>query len=160
MSVLRNITGPLSIVLTRDRLNHSLKIQPNPKSILSLGVRCKPRAKGIDIDTSARSPGPVKYDDTVGLKALSTFSGSARHSIPGTGGGWKEQQIVRLNRHRAKQTDWPSCGDLSTRSDHVRDGTHKCNFGKTTQNRPFFPPLQNSAAFSVSEKLTRRLAAA
>ncbi|KAJ1453969.1 hypothetical protein M885DRAFT_522421 [Pelagophyceae sp. CCMP2097] len=118
--------------------------------------RCAPRTS----DPATLSPGPTKYRLTaLSLDRDSTRTQRSPISFPQPK-KFDPRQLRILNLHRARQVEWPSCGDfdcrdISKRRESKRDP--QCNFGSLTTSRPFFEPLDKSTQSEITEKVSRRL---
>jgi len=122
----------------------------------------KPAAKFWDPKASA-CPGPDTYDASrIALHAVSTKL-TARKSTFSQASAWNEQQIQRLNAHRARQQDLPSVGDLHVMAMEAK-AAHtqypRAHFARQSTHRPFFAPLETSARFipGVTKQRERALA--
>ena len=118
--------------------------------------RCVPRTK----DPRFTSPGPAKYhQEKIDQELFSTKKRMATH-VFSLKASWNEKQIQRLNRHRARQQDWPCSGNfntVATQDKFTRKQYPRCHFGQSTTSRPFFGPLANSCQTTVQGQLTRKL---
>ena len=126
--------------------------------------RCRARTR---LKTT-ESPGPARYSThNINPELVSTkkrqstshvFSAPRPASVPfvsletvaraGRKASWNAKQIARLNRHRARQMDWPCSGGINPvfmEEKHTRQQYPRCHFGAQTTKRPFFGPLANSA---------------
>ena len=106
---------------------------------------------GPHAKVSTLSPGPAKYDPSqIALHQVSTQRRAPSSHIFSRQSAWNAEQVRRLNRHRARQQDLPSAGDLHTmalETKILQKQYPRCHFARQSTHRPFFTPLENSARF-------------
>ena len=107
------------------------------------------------------SPGPAHYtSEKINQELISTKRRAQSQSTFSLKASWNEKQIQRLNRHRARQHDWPCSGNFNTVDTQMkfeRKQYPRCHFGQQSTSRPFFGPLANSCQSTVQGQLTRKL---
>ena len=119
---------------------------------------------GPHAKVSTLSPGPAKYDPSqIALHQVSTQRRAPSSHIFSRQSAWNAEQVRRLNRHRARQQDLPSAGDLHTmalETKILQKQYPRCHFARQSTHRPFFTPLENSARFmgAITKQRERALA--